>query len=161
MARTIFRIDDRLIHGQVIEGWVHNLNLTRIAIVSDRVGDDENYRKMLEFSVPQDIRVDIFGIKEMSEEVRNGYFNQEDTIILFESPEDVLGLLDYGVRIDTVHVGCLHYNGTNCLVGRNIAVSDEDIRSFEDINSMGTRIECQSLPIDKKVNLMELLSKVK
>ncbi|MFH1414723.1 MAG: PTS sugar transporter subunit IIB [Elusimicrobiota bacterium] len=157
LAKTIFRIDDRLIHGQVIEGWVRNLNLTRITIVSDAIKKDENYVKMLEFSVPQEIKVDIFTMKEMAEEAAAGYFNQEDTIVLFESPDDVLGLIDYGCMIDLVHVGCLHYDGNNYQIRSSVAVCQEDIRIFEDINSMGTIIECQSLPQDKACNLMELI----
>ncbi len=45
MTKLVFRIDDRLIHGQVIEGWVHALNLTRIVVASDRIKEDENYKK--------------------------------------------------------------------------------------------------------------------
>lgn len=161
MTRTVFRIDDRLIHGQVLEGWVRNLSLTRITIVSDMVVADEEYRKLLEFCVPQEIKVDIFSVKEMAEKNKNGYFDKEDTIVLFESPEDVLTLLDYGVRIESVNVGCLRYNGTNCQIMKSISVSEEDIVNFEDIISMGAKIECRSLPHDKKVDLMELLNKIK
>ncbi len=159
MPRTIFRIDDRLIHGQVVEGWVHGLSLTRITIVSDRVKADENYKRILEFSVPSDINVDTFGIREMAEKNDEGYFSMEDTIVLFESPGDVLGLLDHGVVIEEIHVGCLHYNGTNYQVRSSIAVSEDNINDLLDINSMGTKIECQSLPQDKKIDMLELIKK--
>lgn len=161
MKKTIFRIDDRLIHGQVIEGWVHNLNLTRITIVSDRVVKDEDYIIILRFSVPQEIKVDILEVKEMHDKVKNGYLEKEDSIILFECADDVLALLDRGTKIDSLNVGCLHYNGRNRQIRKNVAVSKEDIRNFEDINAMGTKMECRALPQDKKINLMELIAKLK
>jgi PTS system mannose-specific IIB component len=142
MRKIFYRIDDRL-------------------VVSDRVKKDKDYKRMLEFSVPFDINVDIFDVKEMSFKVRDGYLNDEDTIVLFESSYDVLDLLDYGVRIDKVIVGCLHYNGNNRLIRKSVAVSEDDIRNFEDIFAMGTRIECQSLPKDKGIDLIDLIRRIK
>lgn len=161
MVRIIYRIDDRLIHGQVIEGWVHNLGLTRIVIVSDRIKNDNDYKNILKISVPEEIKVDVFGIREMVANVDKGYLEEEDTLVLFENPGDVLGLMDYGVMIPSLNVGCLHYNGCNIQIRKNIAVSDEDIRTFEDINSMGARIESRALPQDKRVDMMELMSKIR
>ena len=159
--KVIFRIDDRLIHGQVLEGWVHNLSLTRVVVASDRVNNDENYKKLLEFIVPQEVKVDVLGIGELSAKISEGYLEEEDTIILFESTGDVLKLLDYGVRIDTVNVGCLHYDGCNRKIIRSVALSEEDIRNFEEINAMGSKLECRSLPQDKEINLMEVLNKMR
>ncbi|MFW6134656.1 MAG: PTS system mannose/fructose/N-acetylgalactosamine-transporter subunit IIB [Elusimicrobiota bacterium] len=161
MTRIIYRIDDRLIHGQVIEGWMRNLNLSRVIIASDRIKKDEEYRKVLEFSVPPDIDIGVFGIEELSKKINQEYLKEEDTIILFESPADVLKLIDYGITIESVNVGCMHYDGYNRKLRRNIAASEKDIRNFEDINSMGTKLECRALPQDKSVDLMELLNKIK
>ena len=161
MSKVHFRIDDRLVHGQVVEGWVHTLGLTRIVIVSDRVSGDVSYRKLLEFSVPTEVTVDVFTLREASERFRKGYLEKEDTIVLFETPRDVLDLIDYGVAIESINVGCMHYDGFNRKIKRNIAVSEEDIRDFKEINSMGAVIECRALPKDKKVNLMELINRIK
>jgi mannose/fructose/N-acetylgalactosamine-specific phosphotransferase system component IIB len=157
MPRIIYRVDYRLVHGQVIEGWVHNLGLTRIIIVSDKVKNDSMYLNMLKFSVPEEIKVDVFGISEMYEKARIGYIQHEDTIVLFENPRDVISLIDYGVEISSLNVGCMHYDGKNRQVRKNIAVSEENIKDFMDINAMGTKIESRSLPQDKEVNLVELL----
>ena len=161
MSKVVFRVDDRLIHGQVIEGWVHNLGLTRIIIVSDKVKNDTMYLNMLKFSVPEEIIVDVFGIKEMSEKNKNGYLDNEDTIILFENPRDVISLIDYGVDIKNLNVGCMHYDGKNRQIRKNIAVSEDNIKDFMDINAMGTKIETRSLPHDKEVNLVDLLKDIK
>jgi len=161
MVSTVYRIDDRLIHGQVLEGWVHNMNMTRITIASDRVKKDESYKMLLEFSVPREIKVDIFGIRELADKIKEGYLEEEDTMVLFESPGDVLDLIDYGITIEKVNIGCLHYDGFNRKLRKNVAVSEEDIRNFEEINSMGTALECRSLPQDKPVDLMELIDRIK
>jgi len=161
VSRVVFRIDDRLIHGQVVEGWVRNLGLTRIIIVSDRISGDSSYRRLLEFSVPTGVRVDVFSLEEASEKFRGGELGVEDTIVLFESPREVIDLIDYGIEIDEINVGCMHYDGRNRKLKRNVAVSEEDIRDFKEISSMGAAIECRSLPQDKRVDLMELVNRIK
>lgn len=161
MNKVIFRIDDRLVHGQVVEGWVHNLGLTRITIVSDRIKKDAEYRQILEFSVPPEIRVDILDTEEFALKTSGVYLEEEDTIVLFENPTDVLKSMDYGARIDKLNVGCMHYDGHNRKMSKNVAVSEEDIVAFKDINAMGARLECRALPNDKEVDLMESINRIK
>lgn len=159
MAKTIFRLDDRLIHGQVIEGWVHNLELTRIVVASDRVKEDKEFSKILKFSSPAEINVEVFSIKELADKIAEGYLNEEDTIVLFETPEDVLMLLDYGVRIEHLNVGCLHRNKEKKLICRNIIASHEDIEVFKDIDSMGVSMDSRPLPQSEKTDLMGVIDK--
>ncbi|MGM0441592.1 MAG: PTS system mannose/fructose/N-acetylgalactosamine-transporter subunit IIB [Elusimicrobiota bacterium] len=160
MSRVVYRIDDRLIHGQVIEGWVHNLKFTRIVIASDRVKKDQNFKAILKFSVPSEISVDIFGIEELANKINKDYMDKEDTIVLFERPKDVLALLDYGVRIDSVNVGCIHCEGDKCKLKQNIVVKPSDITIFKDINAMGTVLEGRALPQDRKFDIMELIETI-
>jgi len=161
VSKVIFRIDDRMIHGQVIEGWVHALKLTRITVVSDRIKGDKAYSKLLEFSVPSEVRIDIFGIEEAAEEIENGYLDEEDTIILFEKPRDVIDLMDYGIKIKSLNVGCMHFDGCNRKIKRNIAVNEDDIMDFKEIDSMGTKVEARALPKDREIDLMELINRIK
>ncbi|MEA3506211.1 MAG: PTS sugar transporter subunit IIB [Elusimicrobiota bacterium] len=159
MVKTIFRLDDRLIHGQVIEGWVHNLELTRIVVASDRVKEDKEFSKILKFSSPSEINVEILSLQELADKIREGYLAEEDTIVLFESPEDVLILLDYGVRIEYLNVGCMHRNKDKKLICSNIIASREDIEVFKDIDSMGVTMDSRPLPQSEKVNLMKIIDK--
>ncbi len=161
MTKAIFRIDDRLIHGQVVEGWVHNLNLTRIVIVSDRIKDDAEYRQILTFSVTGEIKVDIFGAEEFAGKLKGNYLHEENTIVLFENPNDILKAMDYGAQIEKVNIGCMHYDGQNRKMTKNVAVSEDDIAAFKDINAMGALLECRALPQDKEIDLMESINRVK
>ena len=59
---TLVRIDDRLIHGQVVEGWLPVLKAQRIVVVCDQAASDETTRALMELSVPQAIRLDILTV---------------------------------------------------------------------------------------------------
>jgi hypothetical protein len=64
------RIDDRLIHGQVVEGWVNYLKATRILVADDRVAANALQRSIMEIAVPQGLTVSIGGIDEICSQVR-------------------------------------------------------------------------------------------
>ncbi|MDA3793216.1 MAG: PTS sugar transporter subunit IIB [Elusimicrobia bacterium] len=159
MTKVIFRLDDRLIHGQVIEGWVHNLELTRIVVASERVKKDKELSKILKFSSPAEINVVIVGIKELADKIERGYLKEEDTIVLFEKAEDVLMLLDNGADIKYLNVGCLHSNKDKKQICRNIIASEQDIEVFKDIDSMGVTMDTRALPQNTKINLMKEIDK--
>ena len=47
MAVKIVRIDDRLIHGQIVQGWLKTIDVDKILIVSDEVANDEMQKILL------------------------------------------------------------------------------------------------------------------
>jgi mannose/fructose/N-acetylgalactosamine-specific phosphotransferase system component IIB len=58
------RIDDRLIHGQVVEGWVNFLKATGIFVADDRVASNAFQRSIMELSVPQGLKVAIGRVED-------------------------------------------------------------------------------------------------
>ena len=57
MNSIFFRVDDRLIHGQVIEGWVKYLNSAKIVVIDDKVTNDAFQKLAMEIAVPSNIKV--------------------------------------------------------------------------------------------------------
>jgi len=60
MPVVLFRIDDRLIHGQVVVGWVNALKADYIIVINDAVARNELQKCLLKMAVPPEIKVDIF-----------------------------------------------------------------------------------------------------
>jgi mannose/fructose/N-acetylgalactosamine-specific phosphotransferase system component IIB len=52
MGLRLVRVDDRLIHGQVVAIWLKALGARRILIVDDRTAHDEFLREVLELAAP-------------------------------------------------------------------------------------------------------------
>ncbi|MBE6083621.1 MAG: PTS sugar transporter subunit IIB, partial [Tissierellaceae bacterium] len=56
MANIVLtRIDDRLIHGQVMTAWVKQTKATRIIIIDDVVAKDDFMKKVLTMAAPPGI----------------------------------------------------------------------------------------------------------
>lgn len=49
---VLTRIDDRLIHGQVMTAWIKQKNAVQVVVADDEVAEDEFMINVLEMAVP-------------------------------------------------------------------------------------------------------------
>ena len=148
------RIDDRLIHGQVVEGWVQYLKATRIFVADDRVAANALQRSIMEIAVPQGLTVTIGGVEDICSQVRAAGEN-ERAILLFSNPTDVLQALKSGLLCQTINLGGMH-----CVPGKRklrdvLSVDDADIASLRAILARGITICIQSVPNEKPLQLSQ------
>ena len=60
-----WRIDSRLLHGQVATGWSKATNPTRIIVVSDSVAKDELQTTMIKQAAPSGVKAHVVPIDQM------------------------------------------------------------------------------------------------
>lgn len=153
---VLTRIDDRLIHGQVITAWSKITDANRIIIVDDEVAEEAFLVKVLKTAAPSNIKVDVFGINEASD-VLKGESEGEKLIILVKTPKVVLSLIEAGVDIKALNVG-----GMGAGVGRkkfykNISVSQEEKEEFEELIKLSVNVSIQIVPDAKQIDVKKLL----
>ena len=54
---VITRIDDRLIHGQVMTAWIRNRKADQVVIVDEGTENDEYMIEVLEMAIPEEIAI--------------------------------------------------------------------------------------------------------
>src|SRR5512137_3009197 len=97
------RIDDRLIHGQVVEGWVNFLKATCILVADDRVAANPLQRSIMEISVPEGLKVVIGTVNEICERIRSSVPDTERSLLLFSNPGDVVRAFKAGLSCTAVN----------------------------------------------------------
>ena len=60
MAIEFTRIDDRLVHGQVVTTWLKKYDIEQVIIVSDAVALDKTRQSILKLSAPSGIKIVFF-----------------------------------------------------------------------------------------------------
>ncbi len=156
---ALLRIDDRLIHGQVMTGWVKHLNANRIIIVDDELVNDEFMISVLEMAVPSHMTLNIYNA-ETAIDILNAISNDgknDQIIILVKSPIPVLKMLEGRVVFDELTIGGMGVNENRSRLYRNLAASDKERKAFQQINTIGLPIHIQVLPNDAPMELMPLL----
>jgi mannose/fructose/N-acetylgalactosamine-specific phosphotransferase system component IIB len=143
---TLVRIDDRLIHGQVVLGWSRTLKPDRIVVGNDRIARNTWERKFYTASVPPHIRVSFLTIEETTVELLNNLFKNESVLLLFEGVRDVHTLVRKGVRLEKINIGGLHYRAGAEELLPYVFVTDEDKELLRELVKAGITLLAQDIP---------------
>ena len=157
MSVVLVRIDDRLVHGQVVEGWVKSLRINHVVVASDTVAADETQRALYCLAVPHGISLDCLSVADAAKEWIKSGWNDEKVIILTSSPQDVLRLLQAGAPLKSVNVGGMHYREGRVQVLKAVSLDDSDVATFHALADQGIVLEARPLPLDEPVNVATLL----
>lgn len=152
---VFMRIDDRLIHGQVVEGWVNFLKANRILVADDAVASNTVQRSIMEISVPHGLSLSIGGVKDICEQVRASE-SSDRAILLFSNPSAVVRALHLGLRCRELNIGGMHYIPGKRKLIDVLAVDDQDLEALREIASQGVKVTVQAVPNQKPVPLERL-----
>ncbi|UCE26628.1 MAG: PTS sugar transporter subunit IIB [Candidatus Coatesbacteria bacterium] len=152
------RIDDRLVHGQVVVGWNSVVCARFIVACNDRVAGDEFARTIIETaSAPSDITVIALSVNEAAAETSSGVFRDGGAILLFESPADVLRVLDAGVELDRVNLGGMHQKPGKTEVATAIWLDDGDRTNLRTLVERSARVTAQMVPTEPEKGIEVIL----
>jgi PTS system mannose-specific IIB component len=151
MALRLVRVDDRLIHGQVVAIWLKALNARRIVIVDDRTARDDFLREVILLSAPSGVAVEIHELTPGIERVRELTADPEPVFVLMRSPLTALRMREAGVEFPLLNVGGLGAGPTRKPLYRNISASPDEMAAMRQLESMGTQVELRIVENDRPV----------
>lgn len=146
MPVKLARIDDRLIHGQVVLGWVPHVKPDRIVVANDRVAASDWERRFYTSCVPPDLKTSFFSTEEAAHRLTSELFLQESLLLLFESGRDVLALLEAGVTFPQVNVGGLHYRENSVELLPFVFLTEAERSSLRELVKRGVTLSAQDIP---------------
>lgn len=153
---VLVRIDDRLIHGQVMTAWIKNQNATQVVIVDDGVANDEYMIDVLEMAIPEEIAIGIFtkedGVKFFSQGL------EERTILLVKEPAALCYLADHGIDLEEVDVGGMGARSDRKTLYKNISTSEKENQDFRHLLDIGISVYIQVMPQHKPVTIAQFLN---
>src|SRR5512142_19918 len=127
MSLVLVRIDDRLIHGQVVAVWLRALGADRIVIVDDNTARDEFLREILTLAAPPGVPVEVLGLADGAVRLRELAVSPEPVIVLARAPRTVLLLRQAGVPIEIVDLGGLGAGPGRKRIHKTISASPEEM----------------------------------
>ncbi|MDR1721370.1 MAG: PTS sugar transporter subunit IIB [Endomicrobium sp.] len=159
MPVILVRIDDRLMHGQIVEGWLKIIDVDVVLIASDAVAQDETQKILMAMTVPNNVKLVIKNLDEAANVIISGRYNEEKIMVLTISPSDVLYMLDNGADFKSVNVGGMHFTNGKRQLLYNIYVDDLDLENLYKIHRKGIEIDGRVFPRDEKTNIMRLIER--
>ena len=158
MNIQLLRIDDRLIHGQVVVGWVPVLGIQLLVVVNDSVAGNTMQKTLMEIACPANLKVVFYKVKDAAAACRVA--GGEKALLLFSQPLDVWDFLEAGGPVESVNIGGLHYCEGKRQMGPIVCVSDVDVKVFRDIRRRGIPIEIRAVPGDTGIPLEQQIPEI-
>lgn len=144
---VLARIDNRLVHGQILEAWLPFVQANCIVVASDEVAANPLKKKLMTASVPRDIPVIIGSLPEISE-----FFSRNETctriLLLFASPAAALQGYRLGIPFSELNLGNICSGDGKRRLSCTISLNDDDQSRFLQLEACGVRILARCLPSD-------------
>ena len=148
---VLARIDNRLIHGQVLEAWLPFVQADCIVVASDDVAAKPLQKKLMAASVPREIPVVIGSLAEIAE-----FFSRNESsrriLLLFATPAAALQGYRLGIPFSELNLGNLPGGEGKRRVSCTISLSDDDLSIFRQFAACGVRVMARCLPSDEALD---------
>ncbi len=155
---VLTRIDDRLIHGQVMTAWVKKTKANQIIIVDDEVSKDEFMSEILKMSAPSGIEIVVLDKENAVSFLNDIPETKHRAIILVKSPLVIKYLMDEGVQFQHIIVGGMGAKENRTVLYKNISASEEERNIFKEIIHSGVKVTIHIIPDQKEVDLSKYLN---
>ncbi len=154
----ILRVDDRYVHGQVIAGWVRPLGIKHLILVSDEIAGDDWAKNTYALAVPDNIKFTITTVHSLNE-----YLDKQTnkTMVIVGSVKDAYALIEKGLRIEELDLGCLGYDDGKREICSYIYLNIEEVEYLKAIYDRGIKILARALPNCPIIDVAKILKEVK
>jgi PTS system mannose-specific IIB component/fructoselysine and glucoselysine-specific PTS system IIB component len=159
MGIEIFRVDDRLIHGQVVVGWGQPLDVRFIVLVDDEVAASAWEQDLYRMGVPEEMEVAFESVGSAIERMDVMLDDPRGVGILLTADVGTMQRLVAGsARIRRVNLGGIHHRAGRVQRMRYIFLSPDEEAALLAMQEGGVQVEAQDVPAAAPVPLAEILA---
>ena len=157
MTIVLNRIDDRLIHGQVVVGWGQPLGVKFIVLVDDAVAESDWEQELYRMGVPPEMEVRFHSADEAARLLDRYRTEPRPGILLTGDIATMQRLVDHG-GVRDVNVGGIHHRAGRTQHLRYVFLTADEQDALRALAARGAVVTAQDVPAARAVPLEELLS---
>lgn len=157
MSIELFRIDDRLIHGQVVVGWGQPLDLGFIVLVDDEVAGSEWEQELYRMGVPPEMEVHFESVQSAAARLAEFRGDARRGIVLTGDIETMRRLVALADRIAVVNLGGIHHREGRTQRLRYLFLSPDEEQALRALAATGVRVQAQDVPGSRALSLDDVL----
>lgn len=157
MPVELYRIDDRLIHGQVVVGWGQPLNIQLVILVDDEIALSDWEKDLYRMGVPPEMEVRFADVATAVRDHATYASDPRPSIILTGNVATMGALLRGVATIRAINVGGLHHRPGRIQKLRYVFLSPEEERELRGIIASGVKVTAQDVPSARAVPMDEVL----
>jgi PTS system mannose-specific IIB component len=142
------RIDNRLIHGQVVEAWVPHVGAKSILVVNDDLAGDFFQQEIMSLAIPRAVESAFLSIDQLVAGNHMQLAGRDSTLMLFASCLDVRRAVEKGLKLSLLNIGNLHYGSGKRQISPSVALDAEDESCLRYLMEQGVELDFRCVPND-------------
>jgi PTS system mannose-specific IIB component/fructoselysine and glucoselysine-specific PTS system IIB component len=154
---VLYRIDDRLIHGQVVVGWGQPLDLRFIVLVDDAVAASDWEQELYRMGVPPEMDVYFHAADDAIAALAKYQRDARPGLLLTGDIATMRKLVD-GAGVTAVNVGGIHSKPGRVQRMRYVFLAPDEERELRELAARGVKVTAQDVPGARPVSLDDLLA---
>lgn len=151
---SLVRVDNRLIHGQVVEAWLPHLKVSRIVVADDEAASSPLIRAAMGLAVSSDVDVSIQPMDKVD------FFQVSTdpvkTLVLVREVDGVLQARQRGLKMSALNLGNVHFASGRRQVSPSVFLSQDELNRLKMLGDEGIEVEARGVPTDRPVPLAEM-----
>ena len=154
MKVVLSRIDERLVHGQVIASWAKQLAIKRILVIDDKLANDSFMSDVLAMAAPTGVVVKCISTEDAFNELTTNV-DEVNTMLLFKGVDCCLKLVKLGYVMQRLNVGNMGSGPSRKGITKRVFMSDEEVSMVKELISLDVFVYLQMLSSDNEVNIIK------
>ena len=135
---TTLRVDERLIHGQVVTNWIRFLGLTNLIVANDAAAQDELQKGVLKMACPPGVKCMVATVDKAIRTLQDPRAEKLKIMVITENPRDALKLVEAVPEIPDVNVSnfgnmCYKEDNPKTQLCANVRAEQEDLEAIREL----------------------------
>ncbi|SVB36042.1 uncharacterized protein METZ01_LOCUS188896 [marine metagenome] len=158
MPVLLFRVDERLIHGQVVMGWGAELQLEHYLVVDDELAQSTWEQDLYRQGLPEGTRAEFLQVNQAAARLEIFEADPRRTMLLTRSIVAMRELVDRGaLKGHRVNLGGVHYSSGRTERLSYIFLGESEETELKAILEGGVAVFARNLPGSRAVDVTSLL----
>lgn len=164
MGKLYVRVDDRLIHGQIVTAWAQTLGIQRIIAIDDKLASNPTLKAIMMTGIPKDLNGQIVTADEAKAMLNDG--DDKTTLLITRQCKNLSSLID-DIK-DAIHLNlgnCSKQENAVATIpsgaGCTLSLTQEDMDALNKLHEIGIEIFTQRVPTEKYHGWDEMMSSIK
>lgn len=148
MSVVLARIDQRLIHGLIVNQWAQALNVKRFMVVDDELSTNEAIKASMRMSKPAGTGMSIIDTQKAITNFNAGKYDNQRVFVLVKEPSTLIKLINGGVQVPKIDLGIMFNENGRQPVTKFVALDDNERQDLQTLQNQGVPLVVQYVPTD-------------
>jgi PTS system mannose-specific IIB component len=154
---ALVRVDNRLLHGQILETWIPRLGIDEVVVADDEAAASPLARAAMTLCVPPELPARIVAIREVP--WASLAASKPKVLVLVREVASLVAARAAGLRpgmAPAVNLGNVHFSPGRKPVTPSVFLSGDELDALRALAAEGFRVEARAIPSDSPAGMGEI-----